>query len=54
MVDGRTRRYYRLTDAGAALLEKEAQRLQDNADAARQRLARRRAHRGMAVRPATA
>ncbi len=54
MVDGRLRRYYRLTDAGAAALEKEVQRLQHNADAARQRLARRRAHRGPAVRPATA
>ena len=46
MVDGRLRRYYRLTDAGAAALEKEVLRLQHNADAARQRLARRRAHRG--------
>jgi DNA-binding PadR family transcriptional regulator len=41
VVDGRMRRYYRLTDAGAALLEREAARLQDNADAARQRLSRR-------------
>ena len=32
------RRYYRLTDAGAAVLEREAARLQDNADAARRRL----------------
>jgi DNA-binding PadR family transcriptional regulator len=31
VVDGRMRRYYRLTDAGAALLEREAARLQDNA-----------------------
>ncbi len=54
MVDGRLRRYYRLTDAGAATLEKEVLRLQHNADAARQRLARRRAHRGPAVRPAAA
>ena len=38
VVDGRMRRYYRLTDAGAALLEREAARLQDNADAARRRL----------------
>ena len=43
VVDGRMRRYYRLTDAGAAVLEREAARLQDNADAARQRLSRRRA-----------
>ena len=38
---GRLRRYYRLTDAGAAVLEQEAARLQHNADAARGRLARR-------------
>ena len=42
VVDGRMRRYYRLTDAGAALLEREAARLQDNADAARRRLLSRR------------
>ena len=42
VVDGRMRRYYRLTDAGAALLEQEAARLQDNADAARRRLLSRR------------
>jgi DNA-binding PadR family transcriptional regulator len=41
VVDGRLRRYYRLTDDGAALLEQEAARLQRNADAARGRLARR-------------
>jgi DNA-binding PadR family transcriptional regulator len=45
VVDGRLRRYYRLTDDGAAVLEREAARLQRNADAARGRLARRRAHR---------
>ena len=50
VVDGRMRRYYRLTDAGAALLEREAARLQDNADAARQRLSRRRAL-GVTVSP---
>jgi DNA-binding PadR family transcriptional regulator len=43
VVDGRLRRYYRLTDKGAGLLEQEAARLQRNADAARQRLDRRRA-----------
>ena len=43
VVDGRLRRYYRLTDKGAGLLEQEAARLQRNADAARQRLARRHA-----------
>ncbi len=41
MVDGRLRRYYRLTDDGAAVLERETSRLQRNADAARARLARR-------------
>ena len=45
VVDGRLRRYYRLTDDGAAVLEREAARLQRNADAARGRLARRQAHR---------
>ncbi len=45
VVDGRLRRYYRLTDAGAAVLEQEAARLQHNADAARGRLARRQPHR---------
>ena len=42
VIEGRLRRYYRLTDAGAGVLEQEAARLQRNADAARQRLARRR------------
>src|SRR5450759_4786381 len=42
VVDGRLRRYYRLTEAGAGLLEAEAQRLRRNADTAQQRLARRR------------
>jgi DNA-binding PadR family transcriptional regulator len=41
VIEGRLRRYYRLTDAGAGVLEQEAARLQCNADAARQRLARR-------------
>jgi len=43
VVDGRLRRYYRLTDQGARVLEQEAARLQHNADAARHRLERRRA-----------
>ena len=47
VVDGRMRRYYRLTDAGAAFLEREAARLQDNADAARRRLSRRQARGGI-------
>jgi DNA-binding PadR family transcriptional regulator len=54
MVDGRLRRYYRLTDDGAAVLEQEAARLQGNAEAARRRLARRPPHRPMtpgATRP---
>ncbi|MCW2911756.1 MAG: transcriptional regulator PadR family protein [Actinomycetia bacterium] len=54
MVDGRLRRYYRLTDDGAAVLEQEAARLQGNAEAARRRLARRPPHRPMtpgAMRP---
>lgn len=38
VVDGRLRRYYRLTDTGAALLEAEASRLRANADAAVTRL----------------
>ena len=42
VIEGRLRRYYRLTDSGAGVLEQEAARLQHNADAARQRLARRR------------
>src|ERR1700734_3892992 len=47
VVDGRMRRYYRLTDAGAGVLEREAARLQDNADAARRRVSRRQAQGGM-------
>jgi DNA-binding PadR family transcriptional regulator len=54
VVDGRLRRYYRLTDKGATLLDQEAARLQRNADAARQRLARRQAHRPAGGRPAAA
>jgi DNA-binding PadR family transcriptional regulator len=41
IVDGRLRRYYRLTGAGASLLEAEAQRLAANAAAARKRLSDR-------------
>jgi DNA-binding PadR family transcriptional regulator len=51
VVEGRMRRYYRLTDDGAAVLEQEAARLQRNADAARRRLARRQPHLAM-PRPA--
>jgi DNA-binding PadR family transcriptional regulator len=41
IVDGRLRRYYRLSEDGAAVLEAEAQRLASNAKAAVQRLRRR-------------
>ena len=41
VVDGRLRRYYRLSDDGAAVLAAEAQRLSSNADAAVARLRRR-------------
>ncbi|HSL57060.1 MAG TPA: PadR family transcriptional regulator [Acidimicrobiales bacterium] len=41
VVDGRLRRYYRLTDAGASLLAAETEVLTANADAARGQLARR-------------
>ncbi|MFD0575624.1 PadR family transcriptional regulator [Dactylosporangium darangshiense] len=39
--NGRLRRYYRLTDAGAAAVEEESARMAAQARAARQRLARR-------------
>ena len=38
IVDGRLRRYYRLTDAGAGVLSEEARRLATNAEAAVARL----------------
>ena len=41
VVDGRLRRYYRLTDAGAGALHEEAARLAENAQAATARLGRR-------------
>ncbi len=41
IVDGRLRRYYRLTDDGAGVLRDEAQRLADNAAEARRRLGAR-------------
>ena len=47
VVDGRLRRYYRLTDSGAALLTEEAQRLAGNAKAAMAGLRRR----GRATKP---
>ena len=42
VVDGRLRRYFRLTDDGAALLAEEADRLEARAASARERLANRR------------
>ncbi|WP_085370270.1 PadR family transcriptional regulator [Leifsonia sp. NCR5] len=42
VVDGRLRRYFRLTDDGAALLAEEADRLAARAASARERLAHRR------------
>jgi PadR family transcriptional regulator len=45
IVDGRLRRYYRLTEDGAGLLHTEAQRLADNAAEARRRLGARRSPR---------
>ncbi len=47
VVDGRLRRYYRLTEAGAGMLAEEAQRLHRNAEAAQHRLARRASAPGM-------
>ncbi len=44
VVDGRLRRYYRLSDEGAAVLETEAARLTSNATAAVARLRARTAH----------
>jgi DNA-binding PadR family transcriptional regulator len=41
VVDGRLRRYYRLTDQGVGLLRAEAERLASNAKAAVSRLGRR-------------
>ncbi|MEV4064697.1 PadR family transcriptional regulator [Nonomuraea dietziae] len=46
VVDGRARRYYRLTTEGAARLSAEAERLRRNADTAAARL-----RRGPAARP---
>jgi DNA-binding PadR family transcriptional regulator len=51
IVDGRLRRYYRITDDGAGLLNTEAQRLADNAAEARRRLSARPAP-GQAIRQA--
>jgi DNA-binding PadR family transcriptional regulator len=48
VVEGRLRRYYRLTDSGAEVLEAEAQRLAGNAKAAMAGLRRRRGAAGTA------
>jgi DNA-binding PadR family transcriptional regulator len=53
VIDGRLRRYYRLADEGAALLETEAQRLAENAAAAAERLRRRAAGRSRLARHIT-
>jgi DNA-binding PadR family transcriptional regulator len=41
VVDGRLRRYYRLTESGVGLLHEEARRLADNAAEAHRRLSTR-------------
>lgn len=51
-VDGRTRRYYRITDAGATALEIEAARLRIGAEAADSQLAARRRRGAGPARPA--
>ncbi|WP_439658517.1 PadR family transcriptional regulator [Lentzea sp. HUAS TT2] len=51
VVDGRLRRYYRLTDTGAEVLTGETARLRANADAAAAGL-RARADRGLGFGPA--
>jgi DNA-binding PadR family transcriptional regulator len=52
IVDGRLRRYYRLTDEGARRLTDEVERLRRNAEAAAARLEARLAARPVAARPA--
>jgi DNA-binding PadR family transcriptional regulator len=51
IVDGRLRRYYRLTDSGACLLDAEAERRRRTADAAQRRLAERARQAGGVLRP---
>jgi DNA-binding PadR family transcriptional regulator len=51
VVDGRLRRYYRLTDDGAAVLTAEAERLERNVAAARAGLRERAAHPAHPARP---
>jgi DNA-binding PadR family transcriptional regulator len=51
VVDGRLRRYYRLTDDGASVLDAEARRLTTNAEAAVTRLRRRSRQRTRLVNP---
>jgi DNA-binding PadR family transcriptional regulator len=50
VVDGRLRRYYRITEAGATVLESEAHRLTSNAEAAVRRLRGRGQPRGRLAR----
>jgi DNA-binding PadR family transcriptional regulator len=51
IVDGRLRRYYRLNDDGANLLDVEARRLAANAEAAASRLRRRSRQRARLASP---
>jgi PadR family transcriptional regulator len=46
IVDGRLRRYYRLTDEGATLLSEQARRMASNAEIAKARLGTRVRRRG--------
>lgn len=50
-VDGRLRRYYRITDEGAAALDVEVKRLRANATLAAQRLRHKRSSTSLAVQP---
>ena len=52
-IDGRLRRYYRLTEAGAQALTVEVERLRATAEAATQRLRRRAEPGGLATGAAT-
>lgn len=52
VVDGRLRRYYRLTDEGDAALRAETERMRRNVEAAEERLRVRRPARAATPRPA--
>lgn len=51
VVDGRLRRYYRLTDDGAATLNEAAERMHRNAESATKRLRARTANPGLTTSP---